>query len=238
MKTYKEKGIIYKIKKYLEKDKLLWVLSQNHGKLSIIAKGVRNPKSKRGGHIDLFNFASFSLYKGQNFDNLTEIQVINSFSHIKQKKPYIFFYLAELLDKVELENTEGKNVLLLLNKILNKANVENIEKIISFFEINLLEILGYKPNLKTYIGSDKNLIEKKLFPSIESPGYTQESENTLSTDPNVIKCQRIFQQGTIDAVLALKVEEKIQKTINQIQKYWIQAIIGKNLKSIELLNNI
>ena len=237
MKSYKTKGLIYKIKNFQEKDKIVWVLSKEYGKISIMAKGVRNPKSRRGGHIDLFNYVQLTLHKGRNFDNLNEILVIDTYSKTKEENPYLFFYLTELIDKIEIEIIEGKKILTILENILSVCNSSNIYKLISFFEINLLEILGYTPNLKTYIGTDILLSENNIYLSADIPGFIEDSDSAHKVDSNVIKCQRIFITGNLEATLTLKIDLKTQESISRIQKYWIQSIIGKDLKSLELLSN-
>ena len=50
-RIYKTDGIILKQIPFLEKDRIITIYSQEYGKLRLIAKGIRSPKSKFGGSL-------------------------------------------------------------------------------------------------------------------------------------------------------------------------------------------
>ncbi|MBI2622470.1 DNA repair protein RecO, partial [Candidatus Microgenomates bacterium] len=72
MRSYRAEGIILKRTNFGEADRFLTVFSKRHGKIKILAKGVRRITSRRGPNIELFNLATLYIHKGRHLDILTE----------------------------------------------------------------------------------------------------------------------------------------------------------------------
>jgi len=53
-------------------------------KFKAVAKGVRRPKSKLSGHLELLTHSQVTLAKGHNLDTVTGSQTINRFMPLKQ----------------------------------------------------------------------------------------------------------------------------------------------------------
>jgi len=83
-RRYSSDAIILSRKNYGEADRFLTVYSKNFGKLRLLAKGVRRPKSKKRGHIEVFSQLKFSASKGKGIDLITEAETIASFEVIRK----------------------------------------------------------------------------------------------------------------------------------------------------------
>ena len=66
MNNIVDEAIVLKRIEYGEADRILTVLTKNHGKISVIAKGVRKPKSKLAGGIEIFCVNSISYVNSKN----------------------------------------------------------------------------------------------------------------------------------------------------------------------------
>lgn len=236
MKLYKTTGLIYKIQNYSDNDKIVWILSDKYGKINTIGKSVRNTQSKRSSHLDIFNVNKFILYKGKTFDTIHETSAIDNFYDLKSYNPYIFFYLAEIIDKLEFEQIESKRVFRIITTILRMANTGNVVKLLGVIELNILKTIGFEPNLSTYIDNDDAIEQNEIYLSYEEPGYVRHSNVGRKINPNTIKCQRVFLQNNIDLILALQIDDSTLKEIREIHSIWIQNILGKKLNSTEFLH--
>lgn len=78
MRQFRTEAIILRRTNYGEADRILNLLTPEHGKLSAIAKGVRRPKSKLAGGLELFAVCDVTVLQGK-----TDMGVITS-SRIKQ----------------------------------------------------------------------------------------------------------------------------------------------------------
>ena len=148
MRTYKIEGIVLKRRNLGEADRILTVLSRESGKISIKAPGVRRIPSRRSSHVELLNHSQFTLYSSSKtfMPIVTEAQTLEDFSSIKdnlQKIGYAY-YVCELINGLCPENQENRSVFFLLKNVLFSLEKEkNYLELISSFEKDLLQTLGF-----------------------------------------------------------------------------------------------
>lgn len=175
LRSYKTLGLIIKRTNFSEADRILTVFTKEHGKIKVLAKGVRRITSKRSGNVELFNLAKLTLHAGKHFDLLTEAEVLESFIDIRKnlKKIGFCYHLCEIIDGLCPEHQENtkifEEVLKTLN-ILNESPIGNAQytnMLISNFEIFIIKELGFYPKdrelpLSRIDNLLENLLEKKL----------------------------------------------------------------------------
>jgi len=167
---YRTEGVILKRTNFGEADKLLTLFSGHFGKIRLLAKGIRKPKSRKGGNLELFNWVKIYAAKGRNLDLITEVEVVKPFRKWRKDlgRVAIAYHLVELVDRLTAEEAKNREVFELLVLSLEKLGTEeDLEKLRSDFEVKLLEELGFWPrgksgqqvDLQAYI---EKLIEKRL----------------------------------------------------------------------------
>src|SRR3989344_7607887 len=100
MKSYKAEGIVIRRKSFGEADRILTVFTKKHGKIKVLAKGVRRITSRRGPNVELFNQVELIIHQGKSFDILTEAQVLNTFQSIRKNLDLVglAFHICEVVD--------------------------------------------------------------------------------------------------------------------------------------------
>lgn len=170
MNSYGTEGVILRRANLGEADKILTIFTKCHGKITVIAKGIRRTTSRKGGNLELFNQVKIYLAKGKSLDIVTEVEVIDSFSSWRRdlKKVAVAYQLCELVDKLSAEGVENDEVYdLLVNSFLNLLPTTNHQSLITNFELSLLQYLGFWPRGKAVGDLDLNayiedLINRKL----------------------------------------------------------------------------
>jgi DNA repair protein RecO (recombination protein O) len=74
-KTYKTEGIVLARRNYSEADRIISVFSKGWGRISLLAKSVRKPKSRKRPHIEVFSYITFQAVKGKGIDLVTEVEL-------------------------------------------------------------------------------------------------------------------------------------------------------------------
>ena len=77
-RDYQTEAIIIKKTKLGEADRILTLFMPHLGKLHAVAKGVRRPKSKMAGHLELLTHRQVSLARGRNLETVTGTQTITA----------------------------------------------------------------------------------------------------------------------------------------------------------------
>jgi len=160
--VYKEEGIVLQRREVGEADRILTVLTKSLGTLKVLAKGVKRPKSKKRGALEVFTHIKFSAVKLNGIDLMTEVEALESFSSFRKdiKKIALAYFFCEVV--LKLTHPEEKNVqlFLLLLENLKKLRSESKLKTMRFtFAREALVILGFWPEQKELVDPDRTLQE-------------------------------------------------------------------------------
>ena len=83
MNSFRTEAIIMHRTNYGEADRILALLTPAHGKLSAIAKGVRRPKSKLAGGLELFATCELTIMQGRgDMGVITSARMQKFYGHI------------------------------------------------------------------------------------------------------------------------------------------------------------
>lgn len=173
-RNYRAEGIVLKRVNFGEKDKLLTIFSKNLGKITLLAKGIRNIQSKKAPHLELFTHVSFFVALGRNLNIITEAYTLEAFPHIRKnlKKIAFSYNIAEILDRICAEHQEHKNIYTLLLETLRSIDNNedgHIKILIDDFILKTLWELGYLVRGKTLPGDKlKIYLEEVMEKSLKS----------------------------------------------------------------------
>ena len=147
---------------FSEADRILSVFSKGHGRLSLLAKGVRRPSSRKRGHIEVFNRIKFQAVKGRGLDMMTEAEIIDSFEMVRKdlKKVALAYYFMEVIGRTIHEEEKNIELYGLLQDYLEKLKAE--KKLLSLrknFVYQALTVLGFWPKGKDLPDPDSKLEE-------------------------------------------------------------------------------
>ncbi len=79
MPTYTDEGIVLRRIDYGESDRILTVLTLEHGKIGVIARGVRRSQSRLASRTDLFTRSRMQLARGRGeLDVLTQAEFVTA----------------------------------------------------------------------------------------------------------------------------------------------------------------
>lgn len=167
-KSYSGEGIILAKRKFGEADRILVVLSKYHGKVSLLAKGVRKPMSRKRGHIEVFNHIRFQAVSTNSLDLVTEVEIINSFEKTKLdlKKISLAYYLIEVVGRVLNDEERNDEIYDLLLSTLTKLEETNkLKSLRAEFMERILVLLGFLPEGKKVHDLDgflEDVMERKV----------------------------------------------------------------------------
>lgn len=221
-------AFILQHRKYRESSLILDVLTRDHGIVSILARGVRKPKSKKAGVLLAFTELKVSYIDRHELKILTHVEFGETGEKLERVSLYCGFYINELVGYFLHKNDPHPEVyqqyqqcLVLLSK------TQDTEQILRFFELNLIECIGY--------GFDLTIDAKEDAPINVSKKYYFDGEL------GVIESAAGYITGT--TLLSLAAREYLNKHALYEAKQLMRRIIdfqlqGKELKSRAVLAKI
>lgn len=177
-------GIIIKRRNFGEADRIVTIYTKDYGKLTAIAKGVRRPRSKKAGHLELGNWCKVFIAKGKNLDLLTEVELKKAFgiSEFSEEKTNKIYHLLEIIES--LTPDAEKNYVVysnLLNFLKMIDQNEDFNLISSVFKVKILSNLGYFST-----GKFKNQRTKDVLSIFEKENFNVIKEKiNLSQNSNL-----------------------------------------------------
>ncbi len=79
MPTYRDSGVVVRTHKLGEADRIITLLTRNHGRVRAVAKGVRRTSSKFGARLEPMGLVDLQCYTGRSLDSVTQVESLFSF---------------------------------------------------------------------------------------------------------------------------------------------------------------
>ena len=245
-RVYKTEAVVLRRTNLGEADSIVTLYTPYLGKIRAVAKGVRKPKSKLCGHLDLLTRSALLLAQGQNLDVVTQCQSIDSFARLKSdlKRVGCALYMAELLDRFTVEHVENHPVYELLNAdLLWLGEARSTAVVLRHFELQLLRHLGYQPelyhclNCRSPLKRERNLFSSSgggvLCPSCSG---TEATARPISVD--ALKVMRFLLRNDRSAADRLRMQGDLAGEIEMLTRSYIRYHLERELKSLEFLDHL
>jgi DNA repair protein RecO (recombination protein O) len=235
--TFKSKGIILKRQNFGEADRVLTVLTEERGKIRVIAKGVRKTLSKLAGHLEPFCVTEFLIVECRNLDIVSGAAVKKCHLNLRGNLESIQTaqYLAEIIDKMLPEEEKHAEIYELLDEVLEHLNIGSAELLVSYFEINFLSSTGFHPELGQCVHCGKKLGKANKF-DFESGGLrcnTCGGGRPISND--AIKVLRLFLAHRLTTINKIKTKKVLTNEVSDIISDYIRHVNQKEFKSKKYL---
>lgn len=163
-RTYQLTGMALRGYPLNEADRILVIFSPDEGLKRVVAKGIRKPKSRIGGRLEPFRENTIQLAKGRNMDIVTQVDSLRAFPGIQQD----FELLAAAMSAAELllafveEGEPVPDIYAHYVEFLGllQPGVE-AEVLLTAYELQLLELVGYRPELEYCLACERELDDPK-----------------------------------------------------------------------------
>ena len=204
------------------------VFTKKNGKMSVIAKGAKKPKSKFFGYLAPFTKLKITYTGRSELKTLTNIdrdfaESTNSLS----KTSYSLLYINELLIRLLPKDAVHEDLFQLYESFLLKIHSgENIELTLRSFELDMLEMLGYGLDFENEIDKNQSIDVNKNYSFIPERGF-RESKNSNFSGKDIIN------------IRMRNLSEVSKKHLKHITQESIHFCLdGKNLSSREIFRRI
>ena len=159
MNRYVTKGIVLSRIDYGEADRIITFITPERGKLRAMAKGVRKPKSKIAGGIELFSISDLTILQGKGeINTLMSARLDTHFGHIVKDtaRTHAAYEAIKAINKATEEEPEEAyfNLLAQTYESLNDSKL-NPDVTAAWFAIRLLHLAGHTPDLSSDLNGDK-----------------------------------------------------------------------------------
>ena len=150
------KGLVLRVSPYNDTDALLTILTQEQGKLTVKARGLRRKNSPLIAPCQLLTFAEFTVFEYRGMYTINEAQSVELFHNLRKDLQKLslgtyFAQVSEVLCQEDLPNPELLSLVLNCLHGLSKLNLAE-DKVKAVFELRSACLAGYTPDLSGCVG--------------------------------------------------------------------------------------
>lgn len=239
LRSFRADAIVLKHSDYGEADRMLTLYTRERGKVRALAKGVRKTRSRKAGHLEPFTRASLQLATGRNWYVVSQAEAQNTFNQLRESLESIgnASYVVELIDRFTYEEEQNEPLFRLLAQTLRRLNNSDpTEVVIRYYEIRMLDYLGFRPELTHCVVSGEDIQPEDQYFSASLGGAVSPAEGKGLTGATPIsmgalKYMRHFQRSSYQDALRASMPPHIQNELEVVMQYYITFLLERGLNT-------
>ncbi len=243
-RIYRTEALILRRRDFGEADRLLTIATPA-GKYQVIAKGVRKTTSRIAGHIELFTHTTMLLAIGRNLDVITQSHVLQRFAtlHADLTRLSRAYYVAELYDMLAHHEENPPLFQLLVQTIATLDTTSNLDLALRAYELRLLHLAGYRPQLHRCVICQELLTEEADrfslgLGGVLCPRDVPADPNALGMSLPVFKLLRYLQSQPLAAIERMNISQEVRAESERLLQGYIKRILERDLKSVAFLESL
>jgi DNA repair protein RecO (recombination protein O) len=148
---YRDEAIVLRTHKLGEADRIITLLTRQHGRVRAVAKGVRRTTSKFGSRLEPFTHVDLQLAVGRNLDTITQAETHGSYAAplgADYERYTAGTAMLETAERLVVEEREPavQQFLLLLGALKAMASGErSAGHVLDSYLLRSLAVAGYAP---------------------------------------------------------------------------------------------
>ena len=238
-RTYRVLGLTLRKRPIGEADVLSTLLTREHGKLEVVARGARRINGKLGGHFEPLTLLNVALARGRTLDTVAEAEDRSVFAAVKADYHLLSraLYVVELVDAFSALSEPDAELFDLTLQTLNVMESGAATDLhLRYFEIRLLRLSGFMPELFSCIDCGEPLEPERHRFAAGAGGTmcldcvpTETLSRPLSL-PALKVLRLLHRTPLVSALPDLRVPSLVQREVNEALssclQYWLDGRIN------------
>jgi DNA repair protein RecO (recombination protein O) len=247
-RVYKSEAIILRTMDLGEADRVLTVLTPRLGKLRVIAKGVRRPRSRIGGALQPFSDVQLVLAVGRTFDVVTSSALEDPHLGLRNDlhSTAAAWYLVELADRFCEGAADSHDAFRLLAQGLSAldAGPEVAREVVArWYELALLDAMGFRPELGRCIECGATIepdgnAYAPVAGGVVCPQCASAAHTARPVSGDALKVLRHLQRSPLVGVLRLRLAPGLHREVERLLHATVSAVLERELRSRDFLEEV
>lgn len=248
-RTQRVEGIVLKHADFGEADRMITLFTLQEGKLRAIAKGARKPGSRKGGHLEPFTRVSLLLGRGREIPVVEQAEALELNTALSSNLEALGYaaYVVELVDKFNGDHDENRGVYRLTRDTLQHlAAGEDLQLTVRFFEVALLDQMGFRPQLQHCAHCGKEIQPEDQYFSFELGGVLcpgcgrrqQTASRPLPISLGALKVLRHLQRNRYAQIRGLTISAPVQRELEHLMNAYVGYLAERSLNTPRFLERV
>ena len=240
-------AVVLRHSDYGEADRILTLYTRQLGKTRAIVKGARKLTSRKAGHLEPFTYVKLQLATGRDLFIVSQADTVDAYLPLREDLLLTSHasYVMELLDRFTYEdNFEHPNLFRLLTETLARlASKSNLWLAIRYYEMRLLDELGFRPRLFECVNCGREIQPEDQFFSFSAGGVICPTcgrglPNLTSISVDTLKYLRHFQRSSFSEASRACPSLEVQKEAETLMQGYFTYLLERELNTPGFLKRI
>lgn len=243
MGLYRDEAVVIRTSRLGEADRIITLLTRDHGRIRAVAKGVRRTKSKFGARLEPASTIEVQLHTGKTFDIITEAVSKENFGDELSgdyQRWTIASAILETAERFTLNEHEPskQQYLLVVGALRSLSRAEHAPSLIlDAFLLRSLSVGGYAPALEQCFRCEK--IGPHRFFSLAGGGSVCTDcrpSGAATVSPDALALMGSLLSGEWSS--ADGTELKVQREASGVIAAYLQYHLERSLRSLPLVERV
>lgn len=247
MASFVDDGVVLRRVDYAEADRILTVLTRDHGKIGVIARGARRARARMASHTDMFAHSRMQLASGRG--ELLTLTQADRLDHgvtlTDPRRAACAAVIVELADRVlEPHHADSQAYSLLVEALAACLHSQrDPRQAMIWFARRLIDRLGYEPQLQSCVACECVLPEATARFSAAGGGLlcaecSRTDSNAIECQVRVIKVLRCVAVADAATYWRLNLDEPTLQALEAIVERELAQHLDRSLRSFEVLRQL
>lgn len=244
-RVYRTEAVVLRRQELGEADRLLTIYTPGYGKLRVVAKGVRRPRSRKAGHLELFSRGDLLLARGHDLDVVTQAEAVDLFPGLRDDLVRLGHaaYAVEVLDCFAVTEENRPLYRLLVETLGRLSEGADPAVVVRHYELRLLEQVGYRPELFRCVGCGREIRPENQSWSAREGGVLCPQCGPGRRDARPIslgglKVLRYYQRNSFDQVAEISVSRAVQAELETLMEGYLTHVLERRLKTPDFIQRV
>ena len=240
MRQTENTAIVLRHANYRDNDRMLTLLSPSRGRLDVMLRNCRRPKSKFLNAGELFALGDYMLYESGGHTTVTSVNLIETFYPLRSSYERLTcgIYLLNLAEAVSEPEQEQQELFMLLLHTLSRLTFSDQEwkPLLSGFLLHFSACQGFKPRLNHCVTCGRRLLpeDQPLFFDTEAGGLVCETCHQKNQTP-ISAAQVRWLRQALSVGSASWVNTPEAYAPFSVLRPFVESRLGRRIKSALLL---
>ena len=243
MSLYRDEAIVLRTQKLGEADRIITLLTREHGRVRAVAKGVRRTRSKFGARLEPGSHIDIQLYTGRTFDTVTQVESVFNYGEALTEDYSRWTIAGTILEAAERFTSHEHEPALQEFKLVTGAmkaladNKYDPSMILDAYLLRSLAVGGYAPSLINCSKCDA-AGPHRYFSLVGGGSVCADCRPSASATPAIETLKLMSDLISGDWESAMASELRNRREANGLIAAYLQWHLERGLRSLQIVERV
>ena len=237
MTQFRDRGVVLRTIRLGEADRIVTLVTEHHGKVRAVAKGVRRTTSKFGSRLEPLSHVALLGWQGRgDLDTINQVEVIDTFRAVREDLDRVAAGLSmlEVVDQIAQERLANPRLYAMLVGAIGALAGHHSPMVAPAFFLKVLALEGSAPVLESCVscGEDDDAV-LVAFDPVEGGVLCRSCRRGRPISPDALVLLRRTLGGGLAGVLS-EPRSAATDEVGALATEAVEAHLDRRLRSVRV----